>query len=286
MWFPMERLPLVNGCVLAVGGLGALVATAPVEALLSFTDWRGVYLLTGIVGFVTAVVLFTVAPTHPTEREPHEESLAQQITGLAAVMKSRTFWRMTPVSALCNGTLLAMQGLWAGPWLADVAGLDRQGVALSLAAIPPALVAGFFLIGLIAERLARRGVPAERVAGVGIIVSLLTQLGLVFNVPLPPVLLWCLFGFSGTAALVYYSVLTAHFGVHLAGRVNTAVNVFAFGYAFAAQWALGIIIGLFPTGELGTYRVEGYQLAFAVALLIQAFAFLWYTVGGDDGADT
>ena len=285
MWFPLERLPLINGCVLAVGGLGALAATAPVEALLGVTNWRGVYMLTGIAGFVIAILLFIVVPRHRSEHAPHEESLAQQITGLGAVIRSRTFWRLMPVSALCNGTLLAMQGLWAGPWLKDVAGLDRQGVAFALAAIPPAMVAGFFLTGLIAERLATRGIAADRVAGVGIMISLLAQLGLVFNVPLPPILLWCVFGFCGTAALIYYSVLTAHFGVHLTGRVNTAVNVFSFGYAFAAQWGLGAIIGLFPAAELGAYRVEGYQLAFSIALLIQAITFFWYTVERDDGAN-
>jgi MFS family permease len=34
LWFPKPRLPLVNGCIMACGSLGALVATAPVEALL------------------------------------------------------------------------------------------------------------------------------------------------------------------------------------------------------------------------------------------------------------
>ncbi|HEY9163908.1 MAG TPA: MFS transporter, partial [Magnetovibrio sp.] len=37
MWFPLERLALVNGIHLTAGGLGALMATAPVEALLGVT---------------------------------------------------------------------------------------------------------------------------------------------------------------------------------------------------------------------------------------------------------
>ena len=45
VWFPSQRLPLVNGCQMAAGGLGALAATAPVEAALAFTDWRGVFLV-------------------------------------------------------------------------------------------------------------------------------------------------------------------------------------------------------------------------------------------------
>lgn len=283
MWFPVERLPLINGCVLAVGGLGALAATAPVEWMLAVTDWRGVYLVTGAFGVVAAVILMLVVPKHPTESEPVTETLAEQLAGLGEVLRNRVFWRMMPVSAICNGTLLALQGLWAGPWLADVAGLDREGIAFALAAIPPLMVAGFFLSGLASERAGALGWTPHRIAGAGIVVYLLVQLGIIFNVPLPPILLWCLFGFFATFSLVFYAVLTAHFGVALAGRVNTAMNVFSFGYAFAAQWALGVIIGLFPAEEPGSYQVEGYQLAFAAAFLVQAVCFFWYAVQKDEG---
>ncbi|MDH5749281.1 MAG: MFS transporter, partial [Rhodospirillales bacterium] len=43
MWFPRERIPVMNGYQMTAGGLGALIATAPVEAALNFTDWRGVF---------------------------------------------------------------------------------------------------------------------------------------------------------------------------------------------------------------------------------------------------
>lgn len=42
-WFPKERLALANGAIMMAGGLGALTATAPVEFILQFTDWRGVF---------------------------------------------------------------------------------------------------------------------------------------------------------------------------------------------------------------------------------------------------
>ena len=54
--------------------------------------------------------------------------------------------------------------------------------------------------------------------------EVLVQLAIVFDVPLPPILLWCLFGFFATWSLVYYAVLTAHFGAALAGRVNIDVR--------------------------------------------------------------
>jgi len=39
-WFPKERIALANGCMVMLGTLGALTATAPAELLLQWTGWR------------------------------------------------------------------------------------------------------------------------------------------------------------------------------------------------------------------------------------------------------
>jgi len=40
LWFPLPRLPLLNGVYLAVGGIGSLSATAPAEAFIEPFGWR------------------------------------------------------------------------------------------------------------------------------------------------------------------------------------------------------------------------------------------------------
>lgn len=42
MWFPLSRMPLLNGLVMAIGGLGAVVVGTPLDWLLSLVDWRTV----------------------------------------------------------------------------------------------------------------------------------------------------------------------------------------------------------------------------------------------------
>ncbi len=41
-WFPVHRLPLLNGLVMAVGGFGGVVVGSPLNCLLRFTDWRAI----------------------------------------------------------------------------------------------------------------------------------------------------------------------------------------------------------------------------------------------------
>ena len=62
LWCPKDRWPLVNGCFLAMGGLGAISATAPLEAVLEFTDWRGVFLALAAVTVVVAAIIRVAVP--------------------------------------------------------------------------------------------------------------------------------------------------------------------------------------------------------------------------------
>ncbi|MEO7243224.1 MAG: MFS transporter, partial [Variovorax sp.] len=61
-WYPPERLTFVNGCYLAVGGLGAIVATRPVEQALAFTDWRGLFFALSLLSLISAALILTFVP--------------------------------------------------------------------------------------------------------------------------------------------------------------------------------------------------------------------------------
>jgi len=275
MWFPSERLPLVNGCIMAVGGFGALLVTAPMEALLGLVDWRSIFIILCAVAGIAAAAIFLVVPRRPEEHAVSQENMATQIRGMVGVFKSPLFWRIAPVATASQATFLSVQGLWAGPWLKDVAGLSRLEVGEHLALIPASMIIGFLSFGFISDRLRRVGVRTVTVAATGMLIFMAAQLALVTLPVLPPALLWCAFGLFGTSGIVCYAVLSQSFPKTLAGRVNTALNVLAFSAAFGAQWGLGGLIGIFPADASGAYAVEGYQLAFAVALSVQLICFVW-----------
>jgi MFS family permease len=43
LWFPPERIVLVNGWLVMLGALGALTATAPAEFVVQAVGWRGLF---------------------------------------------------------------------------------------------------------------------------------------------------------------------------------------------------------------------------------------------------
>jgi MFS family permease len=276
IWFAKERLPLINGLQVAVGGLGALTGTAPVEAALQITDWRGIFTVLSVLTLAVAAAIFFVVP----DRRPEGGSanLKDQLHGIGRVYSSFVFWRIAPWSVMTQSTFLAVQTLWAGPWLRDVAGLDRRGVANGLLLIAAAMIAGFALLGAAAERLSRLGVKPLYVAvfGMGVFMVVEALILLEWTVLTKP--LWILFGFFGTTGIITYAILSQSFPGNLAGRVNTGLNVMLFVTAFGGQWVIGEVINLWPTSADGNYSPVGYKAGFGLMLALQVISLLWFVI--------
>jgi predicted MFS family arabinose efflux permease len=274
IWFPKQQLPRINGFQMAAGGLGALAATSPVESALTVTDWRGVFtLLAALTVLVAAVIFFIV----PERRNPNkEEPFIDQMREIRTILTSLHFWRIAPWATLSQGTFLAVHGLWAGPWLRDVAGYDRSTVAGTLLLLAVAMVLGFVTLGTAAERLSRRGISTLSVGAMGMGFFMAVMVLIVSGNKSGVTLMWMLFGFFGTSGILPYAALSQSFPLRLSGRVNTALNLLVFLAAFAAQWGIGAIIGIWPTTGSGGYAPVGYQAAFGILLAIQLITIFWF----------
>jgi MFS family permease len=275
LWFPLERLPAITGRILFVGGLGAMAATMPVEWALGVTDWRGVFRVASLLTLLAALGLFFIVPEKEVRRR---ESWTEQLAAVGRVFRAPVFWRVAAASALFQGINMAVQGLWAGPWLADVAGLGREAVAGHLLALAAATMIGFLGWGQAAYVLARHGIGTLRVFQVGAALFLLVQVFLAMGVTTGAGALWVAFGLFGTSSSLTFTVLSQAFPVTMTGRANTALNLLVFLSAFAFQWIFGAVVGLWPA-HAGHFHPDGYRAAFLLLLAVQAAAFLWIAAG-------
>jgi predicted MFS family arabinose efflux permease len=277
-WLSPDRLPFANGVQMVSGGMGALFATTPVEAALQVVDWRGVFAGLSALTLLAAAVIFFIVPR--SHEKPSGESLREQVQGVVTIYTNASFWRIAPLAILAQSAFLAIPGLWAGPWLRDMAGLDRDGVAFTLLVLSVAMIVGYFFYGLLTERLTRRGIPPLTVVIWAMGAFMGVQALLLWDAALPPALTWFLFGFGGTACILPYAILSQTFPQKLAGRANTALNMPCFLSAFFAQWAIGAIIGLWPETAAGGYDPAGYRAGFGIILLLQLLAAGWFLVAG------
>lgn len=272
LWFPIERLPAMTGRMMFVGGLGAITATVPVEAALSVTDWRGLFFMLGVATFAASALVFLAVP-EKNDKGP-DENFASQLRGTIGVFVSPVFWKIALGTTLFQSFNMAVQGLWAGPWLVDVAGLGRQAVAFHLLALGIATMCGFLFWGQLAARLTRRGIKPMTVLIVASAFYMAVQLLLVAGASNLALLIWIGWGFFGTSGSLAFAILSQEFPVNMTGRATTALNLMVFLTAFASQWLFGVIVNRWPLAG-GGYQPEGYAIAFGVFLALQFGGFMW-----------
>jgi len=271
LWFPGDRVPLLNGLMVMLGALGAVTATLPADLLLDWIGWRELFGLLAALTAASAVLIYLIVPeTAPVATGP-------VLPGLRKVYADPRFWRLAPLSASCIGTAWALQGLWAAQWLRDVEGLDRTDVVLHLFAMAVALSLGAILLGLIADRLRRRGVEPEILLALVAALFIATQLGLIVRLPIPSYLLWAVVAAVGAATVLSFAILTEYFPKQLAGRANAALNLFHIAAAFVVQYTTGVVLQHW-TPQAGQYPEIAYQTAFALNLGLQIVAWIWFAL--------
>ena len=268
LWFPRERVPLLNGLMVMLGALGAVTATWPAELLLASIGWRELFGLLAALTAVCAIVVHFVVP----EAAPLSKAVS---VGLKKVYTDARFWRLAPLSASCIGTAWALQGLWAAQWLADVDGLDRAGVVQDLFIMAVALSVGAIGLGMVADRLRRRGIGPETLLALVATVFIAIQLALILRLPLPSYVLWSGVAATGAATVLSYAILADYFPKELAGRANGALNLFHIGTAFFVQYATGLVVQQWIP-DAGHYPEVAYRTAFALNVVLQVAAWIWF----------
>lgn len=276
LWFPLERQASLTGWIMTSGGLGALAATAPLEAALQQTGWREIFLALAGITLAVSIWLFLSVPERDGRREP--EPLAVQWAGVSEVFGSAHFWRFAPLGLTITGGFLAVQSLWSVSWLMQVNGYTRESAAEHLAGMSVAMLLAYILLGLLATRLARRGItPVTLLAG-GLGLSLL-MLALIASEAVPQTqLLWIAYGTFSSCAPLAFSQTAAGFPVALSGRATTAFNLMVFVGAFVAQWGLGLLIDLLQAS--GQSAALAHRHTFLTLLALQTLAYAWFLIAG------
>jgi len=277
IWFSRGRLPMINGLQMAAGGLGALVATTPLQNVLSITDWRGVFTGLAIITVFASFFLWFILPEHQSSADKHP-AIKTQLKEMGQIFRNPVFWSIVPLTALSNGSFLAIHGLWIKPWLRDVASLGEGDATQLLFAMTLAIIVGYFSLGIFTERISQLfDIDPITVGVFGMTLFLTTQFSMAYGWATSPLLLVVIFGFLGSSCILTFAGLAQIFPKKYSGRVSTILNVQVFMGAFIIQWGIGAIIELWPTTEIG-YDPASYQVAIGVLVLMQAAGLVWYLI--------
>lgn len=284
--FALDRLPKLNGWLLACGGIGAMSATAPVELAMAVLGWRGVFML--LAGTSVAIGMLTLWMVPEDAKRNGSESLGELLRGLGAVVRDGSFWAVALIFVCGSGVTLALQTLWVAPWLRDIMGMERGTAAAVLLAMNFAFVCGSILLGQLADRWTSRGFGAAQLMMVAVLLQAAMLVIVSFGASPLAIPAWLAFHLCASIATLGYAILGRRFARELTGRAATSANLCAFVGAFAFQFAVGAILDAFPTTAEG-YSARGYTVALLgiAALQLAAVVAFWSRTRhwGVDGTD-
>ena len=275
-WFDASTQLRTNSWMLMTGSLGMVAATLPVQWLLPIWGWRALFVAMAVCIVLSMLAIRLLVPAWQRLAPPTQDASVDD-GGYSAVWRSRYFWRMTPIGFFSYGGMVAIQTLWAGPWMTQVAGWTPLAAATGLFAINLSMLTSFWLWGWITPGLSRRGIHADRLIAWGLPLSLLVLLALVLVGPAAGGLaaaLLAAFCVSSTFVSLAQPAVGMAFPSHLAGRALSAYNLVIFAGIFVVQWGIGLGVDL--ARSLGLEAAQAYQVAFGAFGICSLLSWLFF----------
>jgi predicted MFS family arabinose efflux permease len=261
-----------NSWMLMMGSLGMLASTLPVQWLLPATGWRGLFWAVALMLILAMAFIGWVVPRDGL-RQPSD----QVAIGYLAIARHTLFVRMAPLAFFVYGGLIAVQSLWAGPWLTRVAGQTAQQAAQGLFIINLAMLFTFMAWGVLMPHLTRRGLSAVRLMTWGLPLApalLMLNVGLGADAGAWHWAAWCM---ASTFVSVSQPAMGQAFPAAQAGRALSAFNLVIFGGVFCIQWCIGLLVDALRSA--GMVEASAFRVAFGVFALCCVAAYAWFMWG-------
>jgi predicted MFS family arabinose efflux permease len=226
-WFPPRRLSTVLSWVFAGSNIGTLAGATPLAWVAGAVGWRDAFLGLAAITLLVALLFFLfVRDRPPGDPLPatHEESLGDVFRGLLEVWRTPGLLPLLSMHFFAYATMMTVLGVWGGPYLFDVHGLDSVQRGNVLLAMGIAQTLGILGYGPMDRVLHSR--KKAVMAGTAITVLLLAILALAARPPLwlavALLVATCFFCAFGTVIVAQGRTL---FPDRLGGRAVTTVNM-------------------------------------------------------------
>ncbi len=265
IWFNNEELPMLNSLIFGLGSIGAIMSASPTLAFVNASSWQTVAITLGVITLLIAIGILALVP----DPKMHTDHLAfiEHFKGLRVIFQDRYFWKVTPLLLTSLGSLLIMQSYWIFPWMEYAGEVSREKISLLLLVIGVVLVAAAPITSFIVSLFSRFRGNLEWAMGIGVAISILSQVVIVLRIWPDSYLLWSIFAFFSFIPLLGFTSITLHFPSEYAGRSSTGVNLIVYAGTFLLQCLFGLV------------SRSSILLSFCLIILLQIAALIWFCFG-------
>lgn len=172
-WFRRREFATMIGLNTSIGNIGAILASTPLIAFMLLVGWRNVFLYIALIMLFLVIVNMKFVEDSPEKKgfppiEQHKVNFTEKLDikttitqGISVWIKNPTFPILAIIIAIAYGTLMGFEGLWAGPFLANVYKMSNATIGNWLLIIAVGMVIGQVSAGYLTDKVfkGKRKVP-------------------------------------------------------------------------------------------------------------------------------
>ena len=275
IWFAENQQQSANSWMLMIASLGFLSSTLPIQLLLPVLGWRWIFGLIAILILISIILMLVFIPKWSLRSKDSLENTTKP-GSLADVWKNKFFISLIPMGLFNYGGLLAIQTLWAGPWMIRVAGYSPLESATGLFWINITMLASFFLWGFFLPKIINFGFNALKILRFGLPISFLVMLSIIVLGSKAGAFYITLFILSSIFLSVTQPAVGLSFKKHMAGKALTSFNLLIFLGTFIMQWIMGLVIDLVK--NFGYTEIIGFKAAFSFFLFLSLISYIFFLI--------
>ncbi len=275
IWFAENQQQRTNSWMLMIASLGYLSSTLPVQLLLPTLGWRWIFGGIAALILISIILMLTFIPKWDYQKDESLDN-SLRLGSLVDVWKNKFFISVIPMGLFNYGGLIAIQTLWAGPWMIRVAGYSPLESATGLFWINITMLISFFLWGYFLPRITNLGFSALKILKLGLPISFLVMLTIIILGSKAGAFYITLFILSSIFLSVIQPAVGLSFQSHLAGKAFTSFNLLIFLGTFIMQWFIGLVIDLVKS--FGYTEIIGFKAAFSVFLFLSLTSYIFFLI--------
>lgn len=282
-WFKVGEFAFMTGILMAMGGIGSLTAATPLALLSAQLGWRMSFVAVGLFTLILGILVWAFVRDRPADfgwPSPSEPTAAASKTiglaeGVRKVLGSITFWPVACWFFFDCAIFFSFGGLWGGPYLMHVYGLDKAQAGHILSMMAVGMIIGSPLLSFVSNNVFKARKPVLVLCSV---VTLCVTAALAFytdrmSAGFLYVLCLGLGIFSSAVVVIGFTAAKELFPVQIAGTATGLVNLFPFAGGAFAQPFLGFLLEQ-QGKEGGRFLLAGYEHAFLALFVFGVLALL------------